>query len=325
MYCTKCGNILMENERVCSNCGEVVKTEGIEPEMEPKSIGEASIKDSLDKIYSDNAYVQPKSKVIIFCEALGEICSAIAGIGLAIMLIWYIQIWPYHIYKVGCHYLESNVFGENADYDFVKYNKRAVGEVNSKNFYNFGEGKMSYHQFHVAIPVKFHTEEFGDITWTFDMDIYVHPFGEKGVWERSRYIRCSGKPRQLQELQKMFDEWDESIGEGTDNYQQNEGNGAYADTIDVVSGKYESLNYDATLSLNIYSSPEDNEIGNYEYKGEEGLVIYDQGQYRLCSDDGSIMRLEMEESSDELTKVGLWDLDGKTKYDQLVLVERYES
>ena len=98
-------------------------------------------------------YVKPKSKFAIFYDKLIEVVGRITGIVILIMLVWYIQIWPHHIYKVGCNYLEDKVFTKEKEYKIKKYDKKYISDGKDKEVLDLGEEKMSYHHFYLAIPV----------------------------------------------------------------------------------------------------------------------------------------------------------------------------
>ena len=82
-----------------------------------------------------------------------EVVGRITGIAILVMLVWYIQIWPHHIYKVECNYLEDNVFTKETEYKIKKYDKKYISDGKDKEVLDLGEGKMSYHHFYLAILV----------------------------------------------------------------------------------------------------------------------------------------------------------------------------
>ena len=119
MYCKSCGEIIIGNEKVCPKCGEPIRS-GLD-------IPEKHMENS-----EEYTYVKPKNKFAIFYDKLIEVVGRITGIAILVMLVWYIQIWPHHIYKVGCNYLEDKVFTEETEYKIKKYDKKYISDGKDK-------------------------------------------------------------------------------------------------------------------------------------------------------------------------------------------------
>lgn len=336
MYCKSCGEMIIGNEKVCPKCGEPIHSGLDIPEKQMENSEEYT-------------YVKPKSKFAIFYDKLIEVVGRITGIAILVMLVWYIQIWPHHIYKVGCNYLEDKVFTEETEYKIKKYDKKYISDGKDKEVLDLGEGKMSYHHFYLTISVTLHSDELGDVDWVYKMEIFVHPFGEDGVFKKSRFVRCSGQPTWIEEMQDLFDEWetetqksiDEYFGDSdwsttestTEAYSYDNDN-EYESKEDVVvdntpielmdiSGRYVGIDNSDTLEISMYSSPEGNEVGNFNYCGNSGVIVYQNGQCLLYGDYNMVM--DVWRNAEGVIQVTLWGETGGEKYSNLIMVEHFQS
>lgn len=97
--------------------------------------------------------------------------------------------------------------------------KHQISDGKEKEKLDFGEGEMTYHHFYLAIPVTVHTDMIGDVDWYYRMEIFVHGYGEDGIFKKSRYVRCSGEPTWVEELQETFDEWETEMQNGFDEWE----------------------------------------------------------------------------------------------------------
>ena len=139
------------------------------------------------------------------------------------------------------------------------------------------------------------------------MEIFVHPFGEDGVFKKSRFVRCSGQPTWIEEMQDLFDEWETETQKSIDEYfgdsdwstteftteaHSYDNDNEYESKEDVVvdntpielmdiAGRYVGIDNSDTLEISMYSSPEGNEVGNFNYCGNSGVIVYQNGQYLL--------------------------------------------
>lgn len=145
----------------------------------------------------------PKEKTLY--NKLIEAVGSLLGFVLLWTLIFGYQIWPRHVYKIGCEYLKENVLSSDADYMCVGYDKNYIGALGTTDLIDLGQGKMTYRKFKLAIPVQYHTDEFGDLKWTYEMDIYIHPFGQDGKFTYSRYVDCNGEPTWVEDVREIFD------------------------------------------------------------------------------------------------------------------------
>lgn len=341
MYCKGCGEILIGNEQVCPKCGESVCSD------------EVDVQEKLVENPTEHTDVQPQSKVALFYEKLTDMAGTVVVIAILLMLIWHIQIWPRHVYKVGCNYLEDYVLTENMDYKIQKYDKHQISDGKEKEKLDFGQGEMTYHHFYLAIPVTVHTDMIGDVDWYYKMEIFVHGYGEDGIFKKSRYVRCSGEPTWVEKVQDAFDEWEAEIQNGLDEWETEIQNNtdeylydpdwsevepmtessAGADCYDAadpeyelaeqmaIAGRYVGMDSNDTLELCMYSSPEGNEIGIFDYCGSKGVIVYQDGQYILYGDYNMVM--DVSSTANGVIQVTLWAETGGEKYSDLIMVEHY--
>lgn len=207
MYCKSCGEMIAENEKSCPKCGDPVYSDEVDVQEKPVENPE------------EHPDVKPQSKFAVFYEKLTDLAGTVVCIAILLMLIWYIQIWPRHVYKVGCNYLEDYVLTEDRDYEIQKYDKHQISDGKEKEKLDFGEGEMTYHHFYLLIPVTVQTEIVGDVNWYYRMEIFVHGYGEDGIFKKSRYVRCSGEPTWVEELQETLDEWDVEMQNSLDEWK----------------------------------------------------------------------------------------------------------
>lgn len=195
MKCRNCGEIVDENERVCPKCGEPIEQRN---EMAEGQVDEAE---------SDFIKERKKGKITIVYNKVYKFIRATAIIFILLMLIWYTQIWPRNVYKKSCKVLENKAFSnEDCDYEVEKFNEKYITEINKSELKDFGEGKLHYHHFYLRIPVKIHTDEYGDMKWEYEMDMYIHAIGEDGVFKKIVYVQCSGEPTWIEDLRNAFEE-----------------------------------------------------------------------------------------------------------------------
>ena len=334
MYCKSCGERIIGTEKECPKCGEPVHSGLDIPENQVESTGEYT-------------YVKPKSKLAIFYDKLCEIVGIITGIFFLVLLIWYFQIWPHHIYKVGCNYLKDKIFTSETEYKFKKYDKNYISAREVTKMLDFGEGKMSYHQFYLAIPVTLKSDDIGEVEWIYKMEIYVHPFGEDGVFKKSRYVRCSGQPTWIEEMQDLFNELESETEKSIDECLEDMDLYNYAETTeeqlfnneteyeskDIVyntpikttdlAGIYGALEGNDILTINMYSSPEGDEVGNFDYCGNSGVIVDQNGQYILYGECNMVM--DVMRNANGVIQVTLWADTGGEKYCDLIMLKHFRS
>lgn len=194
---------------------------------------------------------------------------------------------------------------------------------------------------------------FAFLTSPYKIEIFVHPFSEDGVFKKSRFVRCSGQPTWIEEMQDLFDEWKtetqksideyfgdsdwsttESITESTTEAYFYDNDTEYESDDDVVvdntsiesmdiAGRYMGIDNSDTLEISMYSSPEGNEVGNFNYCGNSGAIVYQNGQYLLYGDYNMVM--DVWRNAEGVIQVTLWGETGGEKYSDLIMVEHFQS
>lgn len=142
-------------------------------------------------------------------------------------------------------------------------------------------------------------------------------------------------------MQDLFDEWetetqksiDEYFGDSdwsttkstTEVYSYDNGN-EYESKEDVVvdntpielmdiAGRYVGIDNSDTLEISMYSSPEGNEVGNFNYCGNSGVIVYQNGQCLLYGDYNMVM--DIWRNAEGVIQVTLWGETGGEKYSDL--------
>lgn len=150
-------------------------------------------------------------------------------------------------------------------------------------------------------------------------------------------------------MQDLFDEWetetqksiDEYFGDSdrsttkstTEVYSYDNGN-EYESKEDVVvdntpielmdiAGRYVGIDNSDTLEISMYSSPEGNEVGNFNYCGNSGVIVYQNGQCLLYGDYNMVM--DVWRNAEGVIQVTLWGETGGEKYSDLIMVEHFQS
>ena len=90
-----------------------------------------------------------------------------------------------------------------------------------------------------------------------------------------------------------------------------------------LAGIYGALEGNDILTINMYSSPEGDEVGNFDYCGNSGVIVDQNGQYILYGECNMVM--DVMRNANGVIQVTLWADTGGEKYCDLIMLKHFRS
>ncbi|MDO5151413.1 MAG: zinc ribbon domain-containing protein [Oscillospiraceae bacterium] len=354
MYCTKCGKELELNAKFCVYCGNALDDGNAISDN--KKITYTDNSDLDNKVVTENTSIEPKienvehnkatfnnSNIEIDKKVNNEknnksfkvVGFVVFGILVFILLVIGLIIFcnrkkdPQEVYVMACHYLSDNVFRDEAVI-FGKYNEDNVYISDEKETHDFGDGNITYIHYKIYVPVS--TSGNKEKPEEYKVDVYVHMFGFDGVFEELTYAKSSGDSvledllgKKENKENKKQEESESKVKIENDEDKEVLSNQSEEDVIQHsdIAGAYKSLHGNDYILINIYTSPENTEIGNFDYTGMTGTIYYEDNQYILRGDVNMVMNVNYNENG--VLQLQLWAETGGVLYDELVMMEHYQS